>query len=98
MVKYRRRPVIVDIQPFKNGMEDGYACYFPFHTDRLVGYFRKGMAMPKSKSKPAIKTNLGWQEVMEGIHYIVTEIKDGEEVKYVIEEDVLEKEYELIGD
>lgn len=103
MAKYRKKPVVVEAKPFKNGMEDGYACY-NLSTGEFVGFYHKELAkhlyryskngpIPKFNMKPAIKTLEGWYEVEEGKHYIVTGVK-GE--RYPVEIGIFEETYELV--
>lgn len=94
MVKYRKKPIVVEAELFKMGMEDGYASY-PIFSDRLLGYYHKDGALPKNNLKPAIKTLEGWYEVKEGRHYIVTGIK-GE--RYPVEKEIFEETYEVVED
>lgn len=91
MAKYRKKPIIVEAEPFEMGMEDGYGCYFLDGT--FSGFCPKGGALPKAIRKPAIKTLEGWYEVEVGKHYIVTGI-EGE--RYPVEKGIFEKTYELI--
>jgi hypothetical protein len=93
MAKYKKKPIVIEAEPFKMGMEDGFGCYFL--DGKFIGYFESGngKAIPKSARKPAIKTLEGWYEVEEGKHYIVTGVR-GE--RYPVEKEIFEETYELV--
>lgn len=98
MAKYRKKPIIIDAEPFTLGMEDGYACYRidlsnSTNSTGFVGFFHKDSAIPRSSRVPAIQTLEGWYEVEEGKHYIVTGI-EGE--RYPVETKIFHKTYDLI--
>lgn len=92
MAKYRKKPITIEAEMFKLGMEDGYACY-PLFSDKCMGFFHKDGAIPKNARKPAIKTLEGWYEVEAGKHYIVTGVR-GE--RYPVEKEIFEETYELV--
>lgn len=93
IAKYRKKPIIVDAEPFALGMEDGYACYSI--GGEFKGYFNKHGALPRNNRKPAIKTLDGWHEVEIGKHYIVTGIK-GE--RYPVEVEIFHELYSLVDE
>lgn len=92
MALYRKKPVTVEAELFKLGMEDGYACYHIFNGG-FIGYYFKGEPVPKTDIRPAIKTLHGWYEVEEGKHYIVTGVKGG---RYPVEKEKFEELYDLV--
>ena len=91
IAKYQKKSLIVDAEPFKLGMEDGYACYSI--GGEFTGHFDKHGALPRNNRKPAIKTLEGWEEVQEGKHFIVTGIK-GE--RYPVEVEIFHETYDLV--
>lgn len=100
MAMYRKKPVVVEAEMFKLGMEDGYASYSlglkmgqTINHASFIGFFEKGQPIPKANNKPAIKTLEGWYEVEEGRHYIVTGVR-GE--RYPVEKEIFEETYELV--
>jgi hypothetical protein len=95
MAKYKKKPIVIEAEPFEMGMEDGFGCYFL--DGKFIGFFEsgKGKALPKSTRKPAIKTLEGWYEVEVGKHYIVTGIK-GE--RYPVEKEIFEETYEMVSE
>lgn len=93
MTLYIKKPIVVEIEPFKSGMEDGYAFYTLHGV--FKGFYRKDGLMPKLPRKPAIQTLEGWYEVEEGKHYIVTGVR-GE--RYPITKDILDETYDRVGD
>lgn len=90
MAKYRKKPVEVEAEVYKPGMEDGYACYTL--GGRGLGYVDKNGPLPKVKRIPAIKTLEGWHEITPG-DYIITGIK-GE--RYPCKPDIFEQTYEKV--
>lgn len=94
LAKYRKKPVVIEAELFKMGMEDGYACY-PIFSDKFLGFYHKDGAIPKTNRRPAIQTLEGWYEVEEGKHYIVTGVR-GE--RYPVEKEIFEETYELVSE
>lgn len=90
MSKYRKKPVIVDIELYQPGMEDGFACYEI--NGKFIGYYDKNGPIPKVQQIPAIKTLEGFHEISKG-DYIVTGV-EGE--RYPIKPKILELTYELV--
>lgn len=90
MAKWRKKPVIIDAEVYKQGMEDGYACYEI--TGKFIGYYDKNGGLPKTNRIPAIKTLEGFHEISEG-DYIITGIK-GE--RYPCKPDIFQMTYELV--
>lgn len=98
MSKYRKKPLIIEAELFKRGMEDGYAAHslsFSSSRGKFLGFYDKEGPIPKVCLYPAIKTLEGWYEVEEGKHYIVTGIK-GE--RYPVEKRIFEESYDLLED
>lgn len=90
MSKYRKKPVVVEAEVYKEGMEDGYACYEIF--GEFIGYFDKRGSLPRANRVPAIKTLEGWHEISEG-DYIITGVK-GE--RYPCKPDIFAMTYEKV--
>ena len=95
MPKYRKKPVVVEADVYKEGMEDGYLVYETEYLDESWYYFvTKDEYDPNVHTvvKPAIKTLEGWHEISEG-DYIITGIK-GE--RYPCKPDIFELTYEPV--
>lgn len=86
-MKYRKKPVVIEAEVYKQGMEDGWV---------ITGqYFDKYLEIPiPSFAKPAIKTLEGFHEITPG-DYIITGVK-GE--RYPCKPDIFEMTYELVLD
>jgi hypothetical protein len=89
-MKYRKKPVVIEAELYKEGMEDGYACYAI--GGKFIGYYDKHGALPKTNRIPAIKTLEGFHEISNG-DYIITGIK-GE--RYPCKPDIFKATYELV--
>lgn len=85
MKKYRKKPIVVDIEPFTLGMEDGFMD--------VMAPMGEGIRGVKLSRKPFINTLAGQYPVEEGKHFIVTD-ENGK--RYPVEKEILEKEYELV--
>ena len=89
-MKYKKKPVIIDAEPYRKGLEDGYMCPAP----DMYACFGKGICANCHIAKPFINT-------LEGEHYIsptdmiITGVK-GE--RYPCKKDIFEKTYEIVGD
>jgi hypothetical protein len=90
MAKYRKKPVEIEAEIYKEGMEDGYACYDL--SGKFVGYFDKNGALPKVNRIPAIKTLEGFHEISKD-DYIITSV-EGE--RYPCKPAIFEKTYEKV--
>ena len=90
MAKYRKKPVIIEAEVYKPGMEDGFACYEI--SGKFIGYYNKDQPMPGVQQIPAIKTLEGFHEISPG-DYIITGVK-GE--RYPCKPDIFEMTYELV--
>jgi len=90
MSKFRKKPVVIEAEQYKPGMEDGYACYTI--GGQFVGYYDKNGALPKTRRIPAIKTLEGFHEISDG-DFIITGIK-GE--RYPCKPDIFHITYELV--
>jgi len=90
MAKYRKKPIVIEAEVYKPGMEDGFICYTI--DGRCIGYFGKNEALPKTNRKPAIETLEGVIEISDG-DYIITGVK-GE--RYPCKPDIFEITYELV--
>jgi hypothetical protein len=88
MTKYRRK-TLIDAQQYKQGMEDGFACYNAF-SGNFQGYYGKVGPYPRPTRKvPYIDTQSGRAELTEG-DYIVTDNGD----KYPVKGDIFLLNYE----
>lgn len=94
MSKYRKKPVIIEAEQYKPGMEDGFNTYSIGLNGRgeFTGYFNKNGALPKNIRIPAIKTLEGIMEISEG-DFIITGVK-GE--RYPCKPDIFYATYELV--
>lgn len=87
IAKYRKKPIIVDAEPFVLGMEDGW-------KDSLKS-LGEGIRGVKHVKKPFIKTLEGEYIVEVGKHFIVTGIK-GE--RYPVEVEIFHDLYSLVDE
>jgi hypothetical protein len=94
MTKYRKKPVVVEAEPFKEGMHDGYACYDNI-TGEFIGFHPKTRYPKVMRRDFAIKTLEGWYPVFEGKHMIITGVR-GE--RYPCEIDIFNDTYERVED
>jgi hypothetical protein len=87
-MKFRKKPVIIEAEQYKPGMEDGFNCYKI--TGQFIGYYPKNGGLPRAKRVPVICTLEGNHEISEG-DWIVTGVK-GE--RYPRKPDIFEMTYE----
>lgn len=80
MAKYRKKPIVVEAEPYKTGMEDGFKI-------ASIGEGIRGVTR-----KPFIETLEGQMVIDEG-DYIITGIK-GE--RYPCKPDIFAATYELV--
>lgn len=92
-MKFRKLPVIIEAEPYHEGLEDGYNCY-EFPNGKFLGYFKKGEAYPRSKIVPVIET-LECNHEITPTDWIVTGVK-GE--RYPVKEDIFRMTYEKVED
>ena len=92
MAKYRKKPVVVDVELYQPGMEDGFDCYSL--NGQYIGYFDKLEPKPRANCYPVIKTLKGNHRISPG-DYIITGVK-GE--KYAIKPDIFTMTYEAAED
>lgn len=83
-MKYRKKPVEVEAEVYKAGMEDGWLLVF---ENRIVDENPEGFA-----AKPIIKTLEGYHEISDG-DYIITGVK-GE--RYPCKPDIFEMTYDKV--
>ncbi|PFP97708.1 hypothetical protein COK06_13290 [Bacillus cereus] len=92
MAKYRKKPVVVEAELYKEGLEDGfefyavngqYLCYMTKEEMKTKGH-------PKSNWKPVIESLEGRMQISNG-DYIITGV-NGE--RYPCKPDIFEKTYE----
>ena len=92
MAKYRKKPVVVDVELYQPGMEDGFDCYSL--NGQYIGYFDKLKPKPRANCYPVIKTLEGNHRISPG-DYIITGVR-GE--KYAIKPDIFTMTYEAVQD
>lgn len=90
MAKFRKRPVIIEAEKYKPGMEDGFNCYE--FGGKCIGYYPKEGKLPRCKRVPAIFTLEGVHEISNG-DWIITGVK-GE--RYPCKPDIFEMTYEMV--
>lgn len=98
-MKYRKKPVEVDADIYREGMEDGWLIY---EDDGMGGsqYWVSNDEINdidveiQEKAYPGIKTLEGWLKISEG-DYIITGVK-GE--RYPCKPDIFEQTYEKNGE
>lgn len=81
-MKYRKKPVVIEAEVYKCGMEDGFV------VDGI--YYDKKGPIPRFHRTPAIKTLEGHHEITEG-DYIITGVK-GE--RYPCKPDIFHMTYD----
>lgn len=97
MARYRKKPVVVEAEVYRPGLEDGYKVYEQDYPEEGYYFVEKGEFDPEIHVKlgPAIKTLEGWLEVNEEpADIIVTGVK-GE--RYPVKPDIFEATYEPAG-
>lgn len=97
LARYRKKPVIVEAEVYRPGLEDGYKVYERDYPEEGYYFVEKGGFDPEIHVKlgPAIKTLEGWLEVNEEpADIIVTGVK-GE--RYPVKPDIFEATYEPVG-
>ncbi len=72
-MKFIHKPIIVDAEPYREGLEDGYDCYAL--TGQYLGYYSKKQ-YPRSKLIPVIVTSKGNRQVSVGDWIITNELGD----------------------
>lgn len=91
MSKFRKKPVVVEAEVYKEGMEDG-SVYYAI-GGQTIGYFSKDeKCVPKAGRVPVIKTSEGVLQIAKG-DYIVT---DTQGKRYPCKPDIFEATYELV--
>ena len=91
MAKYRKKPVVVDVELYQPGMEDGFECYAI--DGKFLGYFDKLAPKPRANCYPVIKTLEGNHRISPG-DYIITGVKGGE--RYPCKPDIFHMTYEAV--
>ena len=89
-MKYRKRPVVIEAEVYKKGMEDG----FDYEPESFVGEYWENVHLIKGwqpKKRPYINTLKGKLYISEG-DYIIVGIK-GE--RYPCKPDVFEVTYDI---
>lgn len=94
MPKYRKKPVIVEAELYREGLEDGFEFYSV--DGRYIRYMTKEemktKGYPKACEHPVIQTLEGRMKISEG-DYIITGV-NGE--RYPCKPDIFHKTYELV--
>lgn len=96
MPKYRKKPVVVEAEVYRLGLEDGFDCYAascPFGRFAGNRKVRPDACVNEcGNGRPFIKTLEGIMRISEG-DYVITGVK-GE--KYPCKPDIFEATYELV--
>lgn len=99
MAKYRKKPVVIEAEAYKPGMEDGYRCLAYGERDESECTFNcgngkdyKDECKKERRAVPYIRTLEGKHYISEG-DYIITGIK-GE--RYPCKPDIFHATYELV--
>ena len=96
MTKYRKKPVVIEAELYKDGIEDGFSC-IPFVSECKwadeKGYYKQcqkcKLNIPK---KPYIVTCDG-HDYIDGGDWIITDING---IRYPMKPDIFEETYELV--
>lgn len=92
MAKYRKKPVVIEAEIYREGMEDG----FDYETESWPGEHRENVHLISKdwqpKKRPFINTLEGKHYISEG-DYIIVGVK-GE--RYPCKPDIFEATYELV--
>jgi len=96
MTKYRKKPVVIEVEQYKEGMEDGFSC-IPFVSackwkDEYGHYKHCQVCKLDIQKMPFISTLEGKMWISEG-DWIITGVQ-GE--RYPIKPDIFEETYELV--
>ncbi len=98
-MKYRKKPVVVEAEIYRDGMEDGFICQAYEKWDRSECTFSCGNGKDyrdecksKARAVPYIKTLEGKHEISKG-DYIIIGVK-GE--RYPCKPDIFEMTYEKV--
>lgn len=94
MAKYRKKPVVVEAEQWREGLEDGWFVFEEGGTKYGVFYLENDDIKPEihTKNIPAIKTLEGWMNISDG-DYIITGIQ-GE--RYPCKPDIFEATYDFV--
>lgn len=91
MSKFRKKPVVIEAEIYKEGMEDGFLYYAI--GGEIIDYFDKNeKCRPKTPRVPVIKTLEGVLQISKG-DYIVT---DTQGKRYPCKPDIFEASYEIV--
>jgi hypothetical protein len=85
MAKYRKKPVVIEAEIYKKGMEDGIGNKEVFNSPYISPFYEQ---------RPYINTLEGIMYITEG-DYIITGVK-GE--RYPCKPDIFEQTYEKVED
>jgi hypothetical protein len=103
VAKYRKKPIVIEAEVYRKGLEDGFKFYFTEYPEEGFTFVSKTeLARRKAQGEsidieivsPAIITLKGWMEITHG-DYIVTGIK-GE--RYPVKPDIFHATYEKVED
>lgn len=96
MAKYRKRPVVIEAEVYKEGLEDYFKYYIP-----MFGLFTKEECIASGFTPDFDKDKIPFIKTLEGEHtvsvgdYIVTGI-EGE--RYPCKPDIFLKSYEFVSE
>lgn len=99
MAKYRKKPVVIEAEVYREGLEDGYRCLAYGKTEESECTFSCGNGKDyrdscklKGRAVPYISTLEGKYYISKG-DYIITGVKDE---RYPCKPDIFEMAYELV--
>lgn len=94
-MKFRKKPIAIDAEPYTPGLEDGFNYYKI--TGEFLCYLKKDVKItPRAGRRPVIETLEGNHEITTcPPDYIVTGVK-GE--RYPVKKDIFEMTYEKVED
>jgi hypothetical protein len=90
-MKFRKKPIVIEAEKYKPGMEDGFECYDVL--GKYIGYWPTGGPLPRAQCIPVIRTLEGNHQISEG-DWIITGVK-GE--RYPCKPDIFEQTYEKVN-
>ncbi len=94
-MKFRKKPIIIDAEPYHEGLEDGFN-YYKITGEFLCYLPKDAKTHPRANRRPVITTLEGNHEITtHPPDYIVTGVK-GE--RYPVKKDIFELTYEKVED
>lgn len=91
MALYKKKPVIIEAEQYRPGLEDGFNFYKI--NGQFIGYYPKdSKATPRAGRRPVIETLEGNMEITDG-DWIITGVKNE---RYPCKNDIFEMTYEKV--